>query len=214
MTICISIGSNCATQANIQKYTETTETNFFDWTYEDFGCVLSVLENIDNPENILNPNDFLYINNYIVSKKIKLLSAHDKPENESFESYLPTFIEKYTRRLARLKEVIKNNNKIVFIHYISPESLNSYKLFKEISDIPNETQINTFFNLIKNINNDCTCYLYLAIPPTLQEHYYKLKLVENMNNVFTHYFRIINEIESWTMKHYDWNIIFDKIKEL
>ena len=36
MTICISIGSNCATQANIKIYTENKETNFFDWTYEDF----------------------------------------------------------------------------------------------------------------------------------------------------------------------------------
>ena len=210
----LSIGSNCSPKENIKNFICNAETNFFDYTYEDFNCVVNIFQNINNPNIFLEPSNFLCIQNNIVHKSLKFLSIHDKPHNKTFEEYLPIFIETYTRRLNRLKNLLLTNDKIYFLHFISPESLKSYKLHPEASDIPNEEIINIFFNSVKNINENLNCILVFLIPPTISNYFEKIEKLKNINNLHIHYFTDDKSESDWVLKNYDWENMFNYVKTL
>jgi len=164
----ISLGSACKVRNAIQRSLQVTdlETNMFDWVVSNFESVLYFLQNIDTP---ITENDF-YDSEYtcmqcrrIFHKNIRFESIHDCNINNAYENELPYFLEKYNRRLNRLKNHILNNAKINFIHLVDIIPNSKYPNMQIY--IPNANQIEEFHNCIKKINPNCFCYLHILIPP-------------------------------------------------
>lgn len=124
----ISLGTSCKVRESIDRYNGfRNETNFFDWVLSNFTTVLFVIQNIDHPEMFLTANKFIknspssnnpthYIANHV---QLYFSSLHDFPVSIEYNDYMIPFLEKYKRRLLRLKNIIMNNNDILhFIHMI------------------------------------------------------------------------------------------------
>ena len=193
----ISIGKYCSVKYNIDKFTVSKETLFFDWLITDMDSVNMILgiENIDNIlffENIIqNPINSKHDNNSrIIIKSLPLCeSIHDIPYLYN-SSHIHEFIKKYKRRYERIIEYIKNEPNIYFIR---------------IGEITN-TQKRIFINNILKINLKCNFKLV-----ELQE---QKKIISdthfisiNLNN-----YRINNvNHNNWKKEHWNWKKIFSDI---
>ncbi len=215
----ISLGSSCYIRANMDNNGIKEETNFFDWLISDFKTVLLVLNNINNP-NFLNSSDFTdqwiyqqcnsWYDKYhkIENKNFKMITIHDFPSNIPYSNYMNEFIDKYKRRLVRLKESISNTKEnIHFIHGIDYQFLDGY--------FPTLDDINTFFNIINSINPNNRIYLHIVLPPKY-ENINLNNLVIN-DKIFVYNLKIENNkqvLVDWRNFDYNYNIVFDNIKKI
>ena len=182
----ISLGFACRVRESIDRFNGfRTETNFFDWLISNFSTVLFVIQNIDNSSNFLNHNKFvkkgIFFNNLthntVDHTELYFSSLHDFPINIDYNIYMDTFLEKYKRRLLRLKKIILNNNeKIHFIHMIPFETM-----------IPTIEEIYNFIMKIKEINPNCDFCLHLLVPPELHCNASNVNLLVICSNVKAHY---------------------------
>jgi hypothetical protein len=181
----ISLGSACRVRESIDRFNNfRVETNFFDWLITNFATVLFIIQNIDHPQNFLTYDKFVqkgvFSNNlthYTVDHtQLYFSSLHDFPVNMDYHVYMNTFLDKYKRRLQRLKNIILNNEKIHFIHMICFESF-----------IPSIEQIYFFVTKIKELNANCNFTLHLLIPPELHNQADKINLLVICTNVKIHY---------------------------
>ena len=161
----ISLGRHCDIAHNIKLYnTDQPMTNFFDWLRTDFSSILQIL-NIGNIDKIFNKQNFIidkksyaHENNIGITfknfeaNKMCCLSHHDiilrNYSNEEMDKQLNEFIEKYKRRFHRLIEMIKSNEKLIFIH-------KSYWF--------NESHVDDFKNAILKINKNAIFYLVVLV---------------------------------------------------
>ncbi len=215
----ISLGSSCYIKANIEDNGFRGETHFFDWLITDFKTVLLVLENINNL-NFLNPSDFTnqwvykncdsWFDSYhkVENKNFKMISIHDFPSNIPYSDYLDEFINKYNRRLVRLKELISNTKEnIHFVHGIDHQFLDGY--------LPTQEDINIFFNIINKINPNNKVYLHIILPPKYENI--------NLNNIVINNKIFIYNLKKdlkkkviidWRNCDLNWEILFFKIKKI
>jgi hypothetical protein len=172
----ISLGGSCKVREAIQRNLNqnSLETNMFDWVISNFDSVLYFLRNIDTP---IVENDFYDTGNtclhhkIIFHKTLRFDSIHDIDSNHIYENELPFFLEKYNRRLNRLKDNILNNKKINFIHLV--DIFDNFRVPNQQIYIPSTYQIQEFHNYVKKINPDCICNLHILIPPVYCKFYNK-----------------------------------------
>lgn len=170
--LCISIGTNCVPKAQIEKFC-TQEKKYlpFDKTYENFECVLKIMRNLENPDEIVKEEDFVAVSKYYLNTTLKTFMPHEnhtkseiyrtnfscvevKPNIKTYEQNVPKVVESYIEKINTLKETIKNNNKIMFLHFISEESMTPKTSFlKFVTSISlNESILNYMSDCKKTIS--------------------------------------------------------------
>lgn len=163
--ICISIGTNCVPRAQIDKYfTQPKQSHFFDKTYENFSCVIKVMKNLERPNDFLLEEDFIVTKKIYINTKLKWLLPHEinkvphiiktnfthvelNQSIQTYETHIPAIIKTYIDKMDKLKTTIQNNNKIVFLHYISEESLTPHaSLINFVTENALSTSMSYYFN--------------------------------------------------------------------
>ena len=225
MNTIISLGNSCKVRHAIQRHlkTNTLETNMFDWVLSNFESVLYFIRHIDKP---LVKDDFYATNlkcfphRVVKHVNIRFDTLHDVIFDNPYETEIDILVDKYNRRLKRLKDIILSNKKIHFIHVVDVDY--NYNLSNYI-DIPSLEEISTFNKIIKNINTNCIYYLHILIPPQ-DCKYYKKKFnydkteVEKLagNNIFVYFLTQIETLENYTdfCSHWSWYDVFKNIEIL
>ena len=174
----ISLGRHCDVAYNIAKYIKKQPTQFFDWLRTDFKCILHIL-NLNNIDNIFNLENIkvdkeLYAHENEIAITLKnfeennltLLFHHEiklkdynNYNNTEINNKLNEFIDKYKRRFNRLNELIKSNNKLIFIYKITNHF--DYKIY-----------ISEFEKVILSINPNCIFCLVLLVDSREEDFYY------------------------------------------
>lgn len=182
----ISLGFACRVRESIDRFnTFRLETNFFDWLLTNFTTVLFIIQHINHRERFLTADKFVYkgvssnnlTHNTVDHSQLFFSSLHDFPVNVSVESYMPAFLEKYNRRLDRLKQLILNQKeRIHFVHMIA-----------FTMSIPTITDVYNFVMAIKEINPKCNYYLHFFVPPELHCEYNKINTLAICGNIKVHY---------------------------
>ena len=222
----ISLGNSCKVREAIQRFLncDTLESNMFDWVFTNFSSILYFIENIDKP---LIATDFYdtelkcFNHRGVNHCNLRFDTLHDINANESYEEQLPLFLEKYNRRLQRLKLHILSNEKIHFIHLVDCNY--NFRLPDTKIYIPNLDEINLFDKFIKNINHQCIYYLHILIPPFECKIYNFSFTIDkeeinklSINNVFVHYLTIDENVETSNeqCRHWSWSNVFDIIDNI
>ena len=182
----ISLGFACLVRQSIDGFNHyRVETNFFDWLMTNFSTVLLVFQNLDNPDKFLTTDKFIdkgilennLTHRCVEHKQINFTSLHDFPAEQSYWDYVNTFIQKYSRRMARLKNIIQTSQeKINFIHYIAFPNY-----------IPTIEEIYFFIIKVKEIKQNENFCLHLLIPPEIHHLMEKIDKLKICNNVKIHY---------------------------
>jgi hypothetical protein len=273
--LCISIGTNCVPKYQIEKHLkQPKQTHFFDKTYENFSAVVNVMKNLETPSDFLQETDFVVVKKNYINTKIRLFFPHENHAQslvvktkfscieanqniQTLETYTPTVVQTYIEKMNHMKEAIKNNNKIVFLHYVSEESLSPYTslikfvtenalnesvlnyvsscaksisqylpslqnslnithLFDPVPYFPTKDDVNEFFECIKSINANCDAHIFFIIPPEISEYFDKANLLKEIPNVNVCFLTRVgnNGEDQWKKSEYDWNIVFDQIKNV
>jgi hypothetical protein len=136
----ISIGCNCDVR-NFIKQHFSNETYPFDWIWSNIDFVINTFERdyfeFTECEKLnhvwIPPYKHTYIfNNNCNGKQKRICSAvslHDA-DNQSENQYIsniPLINQKYIRRFKRLYDVLNENETIIFIRKVLPNSSNSVK---------------------------------------------------------------------------------------
>ena len=218
------LGTSCKVRESIQRYLNyhSLETNIFDWVFTNFASILYFLNNIDIP---ITENDFydtkIITNNhrYIFHKKIRFESIHDFSIHNNYDFEMQLLLEKYNRRLQRLKKYIIGDEKLDFIHLIDT-TYNIDFPDKQLY-IPTVKEIDEFFNAIHIINPTCTFNLHLLFPPTNCK-FFKFNFIYDKNKIdelkineriFIHYLEQDETIDPvlHQCRHWSWNSIYSSL---
>jgi hypothetical protein len=209
----ISLGFACRVRESIDRFNSfRSETNFFDWLLSNFITVVFIIQNINNPERFLTNNKFEKfqpssnnLTHYTVKHtQLFFESLHDFPVNINYDECMVNFLEKYKRRLERLKNIIINGNEVIhFIHMIPFTSM-----------IPSIENIYYFITGIQNINPKCKFYLHLLIPPDLHTNDEQINKLQICHNVKIHYMLSIDPSQPKNEQQLDlnWNDTYNFIK--
>jgi hypothetical protein len=209
----ISIGSACQVKCQINKHHQKEETQFFDWFIIDFKTVLHVLKNIHN--HVISKTKFTDASVFIEGQSwipdyhkiehtdCKMVSVHDFPSNIPYNNYMPEFLQKYKRRLKRLKSCIKDKSQnIHMIHCIDHQFTEGY--------IPTQQDIHDFFQIINIKKNNV--FLHIVIPPKYNIDTSNLKINDR---VFIYYLQDNHSVpSSWENYNFNWKIVFDNITRI
>lgn len=210
--VLVSLGFACKVRESIDRYLNSRgETQIFDWLLTNFSTVIHVLNNIDNPKVFLNKDMFtnqgIFPNNksnfFVSHKNIYFNSLHDFPSEISYGDYMNKFIEKYSRRLKRLKRLIINSKETIqFIH-----------MFNDEKCIPTIDEIYSFLNIIKKLNSNCKFYLHILVAPENHKYYEKINILKICANVKIHYMKSKPDIEPNKEQRCDlnWNEIYSSL---
>ena len=218
------LGSACKVREAIQRFLikNSLETQMFDWVVSNFKTILYFIKNIDIP---LTEDDFIDTNNQphghriVHHKKVRFESIHDCNYQNSYEYELPLFLEKYNRRLNRLKSYIVNNEKIDFIHLLDM-SMNDKNTNLQLY-IPSVVEISEFFEAIQKINPFLHCNLHILVPPQhcmVYQTFFnydvnQLELLKINPNIFIHFLSQDENREPHReqCQHWSWHEVFEKI---
>jgi hypothetical protein len=208
----ISLGGSCSVAYQLQINKLRDKAYPFDWVRISFNSVLKLLENNFNNffnysdyEIIRETNKFPYIkgdnfidnkdSNYIVKHNYyNIKFYHDFIKNKNIEDQFNNFTLKYKKRIHRLFEIIKSNNKIIFIR----DEL-------KVNSITNDN-IKTFNLLIHKINPLLDYKFILII------HNPKNKIINIKTN---NKIKIINDtklFEDWKRPNIKWKEILLEYK--
>lgn len=220
----ISLGCSCKVRDAIQRHIKdySLETNMFDWVLSNFDSVLYFISNIDKP---LITDDFYDTKTQCTTHRIvnhiknRFDTLHDVDFDKPYETEICALIDKYNRRLSRLKNIILNNETKHFIHLVDC-NYNFRTPDKDIH-IPSIDDILTFNKLIHNINPNCIYYLHILIPPQNCKNYkknfnYVKTDVEKLsgNNVFVYFLsqdETLDPGRDQQCRHWSWSDVFNNI---
>jgi hypothetical protein len=222
----ISLGSACKVREAIQRHMNlpSLETNIFDWVISNFDGILYFIRNIDTP---LNKDDFYDTGQKCLSHRIvnhvniRFDTLHDVIFDNIYESEVQKLVNKYNRRLKRLKNKILNNKTIHFIHLA--DCIYNHRIPSKNIYVPTIKEVLNFNKLINQINPNCDYYLHILIPPNnciiynTEYNYNKLEVDKlRCNNVFVYYLTqdITKEPYKDQCCHWSWYDVFDNIKLL
>lgn len=199
----ISIGNGCYVRHVIENnyYKHKIETNFFDWLLSSMNSVNQVFQSISSLE--FDACDFsIDIDSQGTASTYRtnfnnfgyLISIHDTQKNLPQEEALKIVAEKYNRRLRRLFSHVKNSEKLIFVRYSAPEIM----------------EIELFFDYLYKINRLCH-YRLLVFDSGLKlsNHGYNYDVMY----VNVEKFRITGVAHQTWLPEYDWNAIFDRVRE-
>jgi len=197
-------GYACAIASSIKKYfyNNNCKTNFFDYLVVSMKSINEILE-LKNLNLLINNLDLSesHIDTTIVkwSNFHKLISYHDI-KNNSDKSDLIHFKNKYLRRYIRLIHYLYEENIIFFIRY---------------GKTP-ENDIQQFFKIIKNINNNLIFYFINVDYDTQFKENIQYKNIENY--IYINFYLINNNNTKHTDKYfeileYNWDFVFNLIKK-
>jgi len=220
----ISLGGQCKVREAIQRHlnTNSLETNIFDWVLSDFEAVLYFIKNINTPINVddfVDTNKTVLQSHRIISHRfLQFESLHDSDIKNDATSELVKLVEKYNRRLNRLKTHIMYNNKIDFIHSLKVYYTNdSPQLY-----IPSVTQIQEFTETILQINPNCGFNLHILIPPPYCKKYkWNISIDETQinqlkinDNVHIYYLQQDENKPTFEdqCQHWSWEYVFQNLK--
>jgi hypothetical protein len=219
----ISLGRRCDVAHNIKKFNlnnnKFKKTNFFDWLRCDFKCMLEILK-LKQPNILLNKNNividkelFRVDSNVSITfdnfdkQNLTCLSHHDinlhnfeiNPKRE-----LTLFIKKYKRRFYRFLDLIKSNNRLVFIYHYTGEMpmLNENEGFYE------------FKKIILEINKDCNYYFVFIANDLHDKNDYAIMKCNNFIKINKSYYTDTNIEPTWECHETNWNYIFNILKKL
>lgn len=208
----ISLGHACQVKFQINTFFRNEETNFFDWLITDFTSVLYVLKNI-NSQQLITASKFTDQEVFKPGKSwfpeyhkiecldFKMISIHDFPSSKPYTEYLDTFVTKYNRRLTRLKNHIKSNENVHFIHCLDHQFTSFYQ--------PTLEDIDNFKRYLSNINPNHNCYLHIVIPPKLIHLNLNYIIQEK---VHVYYLKVTQQGDfDWKNCNYNWQVVFDNI---
>jgi hypothetical protein len=209
----ISLGSACLVRQSIDIFNGFRgETNFFDWIMTNFTTVLFVFQHLNNPESFLTIEKFIdkgIISNnpnhrFIDHLQLNFSSLHDFPAEQSFLDYFKIFVDKYTRRMIRLKNLILNYK----------EGINYILYIPYCEFIPTIEQIFYFIINIREINPLCIFYIHLLIPPEINYEKEKIDKLEICNNVKIHYMISDGSIINIQRTDLNFKEVYEKISTL
>ena len=199
----ISIGNACDVKYNIDKFTGSKETLFFDWLMTDMNYVNTILgiDKIDNIlffENIIQnqQNPTIHNNSIINIKSLSYCeSIHDVPIVYN-SSHINKFIVKYKRRYNKIIQIIlKNKSKIYFIRK---------------GGITLDER-NTFINKIQKINPKCNFKLVELLEQKTTNEYFISEKYFSSINLDNYRTKPVNT--SWTSDCWNWKQIFKDVSK-
>ena len=200
----ISIGTACDVNYNIDKFTVSKPTFFFDWLMTDMDSVNKILgtDKIDSIlflENIIQdpkkPAPNVAKSRIIIKSLSFCVSIHDIPVSYD-SSHINNFIEKYKRRYNRIIETILNNTSVIY--FIRKGKITPDKK-------------NIFIKNIKNINSKCKFKLVELLEQKTTNNYFiseKYFISVNLDN-----YRIKPVRDSWKSDCWNWKQIFSDISK-
>jgi hypothetical protein len=209
----LSLGRHCDIAFNIKKYSnENKKTQFFDWIRTDFECIIHIL-NLSNLDSILNKENFIidqqtYAHIILIklknfeNKNLTLYFRHDILINnfiKNADGELDNFINKYKRRFERLINLIKSNQKLIFIHRVESEEL-----------FINNNLADEFEKALKKINKNVNYNLIILF--NSNEKYF---IIKKNNNIKINLLPLIdkNINLTWQREDIDWKQLFDIIEK-
>lgn len=161
----LSLGSNCFIKLYIDKHIKQKETNFFDYIGSSLWSINDLLNN--NFDGLFDQNNFekkllfdnehrkdkyVYTNNkYYLRFKHDFVQDCNSNINDITNEMFLKFKNKYERRRRRFLDLIKSDNKMLFIRY-EQDNKDRIKYYpdRNNNDIEN---IDAFIETIKQINN-------------------------------------------------------------
>ena len=205
----ISLGSDCCMRKRIDEFLNPNQaSNCFDWVITDLDSITTIIESTINDCNIFNLSNWQIKcetneNKYCIEHKFcNFVSLHDVNSNvNEAEAYLHVQ-DKYTRRLNRLIETIRNE-KITFIGMYDKENE-----LQTGNMMINKAQVVRFWRVINEINplNDHNLIIIhdnnefemnTGRVKTLYSKKYKTEFTCN---------------KDWYRYYYDWAEIFKSLK--
>lgn len=189
----IPLGNSCSITYNLKINNLRQNAYPFDWVR---------VQNLNNITNLIQNNfdGFLDINKYKFKSSSKKFNVNDNFTSyiysnnyctfyHEFENYIEKldmkdFIDKYTRRINRLINIIKSNKKIIFIR----EEYGDVKINK----------IYKFIDTIKKINPNINYYLVIISSKNISFTDPKIKC-----------FVSSKPINDWRRPEINWNEIFN-----
>ncbi len=196
----ISIGNACNVKYQIDKHRGKKETLFFDWLMTDMFSVISILNSYNNIDELLNFANIIKCpdnpthGNYsrILIKSLPFcVSIHDIGIDVT-EKDINKFIEKYKRRLNRIVNYIKSNEKIYFLRFGYIDDNMKSAFFQTIKAINPNCNF-ALISINQNENNNCI---------NKEEHFLEINLIKPD----------IAPPDDWTTSYLDWKQIFLNIE--
>jgi hypothetical protein len=223
----ISLGSSCKVRQAIQRHIKDYNfpTNMFDWVISNFDTILYFISNIDKPlitDDFYDAKDQFNIHRRVNHTKIRFDTLHDAVFDNPCEKEIIAIVDKYNRRLSRLKNIILNNEKKHFIHLV--DSNYNFRTPDKAIHIPCIEDILTFNKLIHNINPNCVYYLHILIPPqncrvyNINFNYVKADVEKISSNNCILYFLSQSETsetpDTGECRHWSWSDVFNNIDKI
>ena len=148
-------------------------------------------------------SDFCITLDHFDKDNLCLLYHHEIPINvyevEEWDEKITEFIHRYERRHDRLRRLIRDNQKLCFIYYVRPRTIEFHyedcTLFKEV---------------VTRINKDILYTLVLLIDEDSETVYAKTSTYLKIN---IRYFFDIHLAAEWTTDQYDWKGILRYIRQ-
>ena len=222
----ISLGSSPKVIESInRKYKVNRETYFFDNVLCNFETVLHFLKYIDNEITSKDLYDSTIQDNaygcrIINHHNLRLSFIRDFPTVYLYESYLPTFIELINRRLRKLKQLIKNNSYIEFIHCLDEKDNYNFKSCSAYRNtnlyIPTNQMIHDVCEYIKNINPKLQFNINILVHPNYSDNNRDILNTLNHSCLKIHY--ITQDSGNYVMTggdlciHWNWDKVYDDMK--
>jgi len=221
----ISLGFACKVRSAIQSHTmkNSMETNMFDWLFSNFDSILYFLGNIDKAlteEDFFDTNQKCFEHRMVNHCSIRFDTLHDVIFDNAYETEIIKLLDKYNRRLKRLKDTILSAKTIDFIHLVDCEY--NYRLPNKNIYIPTLEEVSKFHELIKAINPNCVYNLHILIPPHGCKIYntiwdYDKTQIDRLasNNVFIYFLTQRDDIEpaGANCLHWSWSDVFKNISD-
>jgi len=216
----ISLGTSCKVREAIQRCLNipSLESNIFDWLITNFESILYCIQNIDKPfseTDFYDSKEICLSHRIILHKSLRFDSLHDCVASNNYQLEMRQFIDKYNRRLKRLKQHILSNQILDFIHLVDCNY--NFRLPRTQLYIPTITQMKQFHSAIQKINPNCNYRLHILIPPEYCKQF-NCRFVFDKNqinqltshNTFIHYMEqdINKESCKEQCHHWSWEKVF------
>jgi hypothetical protein len=193
----IPIGSSPKVIESLESYFKyKREINLFDYTLSNFESVLHFIKHINNP---INNNDIYDTGGrndvsgtrVVNHRHIRMSFTREFPLTQSYESYLPIFLDTLNRRLRKLKNIISENSYIDFIHCLDEDTnynFNCNNAFRQARIyIPTNQMIHDFGAHLRNINPNLDFVIHLIIPPQYVNDYKDILGTLNSPHIKLHF---------------------------
>ena len=188
MLLC-PLGTACRVRMAYDRYMNGgMETNLLDFTLCNFETILYLLKRIDKPFTSDEFSEIFYNGNPLALGAHRTAShnhvfwhlPHEFPADQSFQQFMPLFIERCNRRRERLKNLINTKDKCV--HFVIFLCTNNGSPL----EIPSVEKINELFAIVRNICSYSYMHFHILIHPDYNSQQYKTRIDALEINTYFH----------------------------